>query len=281
MFSYQHFIWLGICILLQPCYYFLFKKVLKKLSFNQFLYLSSAIVLFLELILNFGMMYYVPYAENNKMYGYYAPYFEPRDFPLHLCSIQFLTLFIAAYTKNESLKKRLLAFLYPTTIFGGIIATIIPDVFTYKTPVDWWMSQSFISPVYYSFFIVHSYLVYVGFRIGTNKEIDFHFKDNFKGSTILLGLGILSLFVNSIFTVVERDPETGVVTKIISNSNLFFTYDLPISGIILTEKWQWFIYFIILITLVVVIFMLFYIPFYIKDRKLKKEQIPSNSKATD
>lgn len=225
----------------------------------------------------FAMMYYVPYDSSNVLgqAGQYAPYFEPKDFPLHMCSIQFIVLFIAAKAKDMEKKKKALAFFFPTAIFGASMALILSNVFTIKGPHDYWMTQCFISPVYYSFFFVHAYLLFAGLYIARNKDIQFHFKDCFNGIFIMFCLGFGSLLVNSLCTVVTRDAE-GNIKTIISNANLFFTTDIPIDAIKLTEKWQYILYFIVLMILVVLVFILFFLPFYFKDKIEAKKKINNN-----
>jgi hypothetical protein len=278
MFSWQHFVWLFISlVIIVLCFYiFRFKT---KLKLSTFLYFSSAFTFAQELIQMFAMMNFLPYAQGNEHnvggVTHYAPYFDPRDFPLHLCSIQFIFLFLAARTKDEQKRKRILAFFFPTAIFGGLIALVMSNVFTLKHDPNW-MSQAFISPVYYSFFFVHAYILFAGLFIATDKRIDFHFKDCFYGIGIMEALGFFSIMVNSLVTVVNRDPDNYLApTEIVSNANLFFTMDLPID-IVITEKWQWILYFFILAILIVVVFSIFFLPFYFKDRKRKLQDEESN-----
>lgn len=274
MFSWQHFVWLGISIfLIVLCFYlFRFKTHLK---LSTFLYISAGFVFLQEMIQMFGMMDFLPYAQGNEHnvggITHYAPYFDPRDFPLHLCSIQFIFLYIAARSKNEKKQKQILSFFFPTAIFGASVALILSNVFTLKNEPGW-MDKCFISPIYYSFFLIHSYLLFAGLFIMTDKRLDFHFKDSFYGIKMMYFLGCLSLMVNSMFTVVRRDPNNVLKpVEIISNANLFFTTDIPLD-IVITEKWQWILYFLILALIIPCVFFAFFLPFYLKDRKKKIEQ---------
>jgi hypothetical protein len=282
MYSWQHFVWLGISIILIGlCFYiFRFNPKTKKMSLTNFLYFSSAFVFIQELIQMMAMMNFLPYAYGNEHnvggVVHYAPYFDPRDFPLHLCSIQFIFLFLAARQKDENKRKKILSFFFPTATFGAFIALAMSNVFTIKNDPNW-MSQCFISPVFYSFFLIHAYLLFCGIFIATDKRIDFHFKDCLSGMFTMECLGFFSLMVNSAVTVVNRDPNNYLTpTEIVSNANLFFTSDLPID-IVITEKWQWILYFTILFILVICVFVLFFLPFYfLKDRKNKKKNAKSD-----
>ncbi len=243
------------------------------MSLTKFLYFSSAFVFIQEIIQMMAMMNFLPYAFGNEHnvdgVVHYAPYFDPRDFPLHLCSIQFIFLFLAAHTEDEKKRKKILSFFFPTAIFGAFMALVMSNVFTIKNDPDW-MSQCFISPVFYSFFLIHAYLFFCGIFIATDKRINFHFKDCISGMFIMECLGFFSLMVNSMVTVVRRDPDNFLAPyEIVSNANLFFTSDIPVN-LVLTEKWQWILYFIILFILVIVIFILFFLPFYFLDKRKKK-----------
>lgn len=277
MFSWQHFVWIGISIALIIGLFFLFKKVIH-VKLDTFLYISAAFVFIQEMIQMIGMMHFLPYAPGHPLHGQYAPYFEPKDFPLHLCSIQFITLFLAARQNDPKKRKKILAFFFPTAIFGAFMALLLSNVFTLNEPHDWWMTQCFISPVYYSFFLVHAYLLFAGIYIAVDeKDVDFHFKDCFSGIFAILMLGCGSLILNSAFAVVTRD-EKGFLKEIVANANLFFTTDLPFDGLVLTKKWQWVVYFLILIALVFIVFMLFFLPYYIKDQKKEKSEKERNEK---
>lgn len=72
-------------------------------------------------------------------------------------------------------------------------------------------------------------------------------------------MGFLSLYFNSIFA--SPTYANGELISVNYTPNLFFTYETPI-GIDLTELWQWYLYFGIIIALVILLMTLFYLPFF-------------------
>ena len=88
--------------------------------------------------------------------------------------------------------------------------------------------------------------------------------------------------LNSAFTVVNRDPNNKLLPlEIVHNADLFFTTNIPIGGIVITKKWQWYIYFLVIAALVFAVFFLFYLPFYIIDHRkpvLEKGKETENAK---
>lgn len=273
MYTWRHFVWLAICaVFILLC--FLFFRKWKPVKLSTFLLIGAIFLFSQELIQMFGMMHFLPYAKGHPLEGHFAPYFDPADFPLHLCSIQFFVMFFAYRQKDGKKRKKYLSFFYPTSIFGASMALLMPNIFTLK-PDAGWMNLCFVSPIYYSFWLIHSYLLFCGLYIATDtKEVQFHFKDCFTGIFAMLMLGCASLMVNSALTVVSRDPGNKLAPiEIIHNADLFFTTNIPIAGIVITKKWQWYIYFMILAVLIFAVFFLFYLPFYLIDRRkrLQKE----------
>ena len=281
MYTWRHFVWLAICaVFIALC--FLFFRKWKPVKLSTFLLIGAIFLFAQELIQMMGMMHFLPYAKGHPLEGQYAPYFDPADFPLHLCSIQFFVMFIASRQKDEKKRKKYLAFFYPTSIFGASMALLMPNIFTLK-PDAGWIDLCFISPIYYSFWLIHSFLLFCGLYIATDtKEVQFHFKDSFYGIFAMLMLGCASLMVNSAFTVVNRDPDNKLLPiEIVHNADLFFTTDIPIGGIVITKKWQWYIYFLILAVSIFAVFFLFYLPFYIIDHRkavLEKGKETENAK---
>ena len=125
-------------------------------------------------------------------------------------------------------------------------------------------SQAFTSPIAYQTFIFHTMIVVTGFYIAFCDEIDFKLKHYLSSILTIIVFGILSLYINSIFSVPVY--ENGVLKSIESSTNFFFTYKPPID-IKLTSIHQWHLYLIILTAVAITCISVCYIPYLINKKK--------------
>lgn len=262
MFSYQHFIWVGISIALIVTSLILLKKY--KVSLKTLLTICCGICIASELIKIFTMIEIVPNEAGTAMY----PYIELQHLPVHLCSIQIILIFFCRFAKDSKLKNMIYGFMYVTCSIGAAFAIALPSVFNTTITAN----QAFTHPIAYQTFIYHAMLIVLGLYIPMSKEVDLKFKNYWSSLLVLALMAFCSIYLNSLFaTVVYKD---GALMSVEHVTNFFFTYIPPIAGINLTLKWHWFVYLGVLIALAFVLLFIFYLPYLIKEVKVKKNQVP-------
>ena len=254
MFTINHFIWLGICALLLAASFVLLHK--KKPALKKVLLAACVLSVISEVIKTFSVLEMVPSSDASTMY----PYLEMQHLPLHLCSIQLVFIFYAQFAREGRVKEALLAFMYPSCTMGALLAIAMPSIFSNSIDV----SQAFTHPLAYQYFLYHVMLVILGVYIARCGEVAIRPRHYLSTLGILGGLGFLSLYLNSMFAVPTY--VNGELVSVDYSPNLFFTIKTPI-GIPLTEKWHWMVYMGIVVLLAVVLIGLFYLHFFLKNRK--------------
>ena len=253
MFSFQHLIWLAVCAV--AIFLALRELLSRKPSLEQVLSVSCVLAAASELVKILTYLQMVPTADGSAMHMF----IEWRHMPFHLCSIQIFLIFYARFSESKRRRETILAFMYPTCVFGAFLALVLPSIFTNGIEP----AQAFTHPVAYQFFVYHSMLVVLGVYIARCGEVDISFSRHLRSSlAIFLALGMLSVYANSAFAYVTY---TGTQLLSVENTpNFFFTFRTPI-GLLLTEKWQWYVYIAIISALAALVFTLFYLPF--RDKK--------------
>lgn len=257
MFTVQHFIWLGITAII--IFFSLFFLLKNRPSLKDFLTICCYICIASELIKIFSTVKIVPSSDGSL----YFPYLQTQHLPFHLCSIQIIFIFYARFAKDGKVKDRLLGFMYPTTIIGALFALALPSIFSTTISIN----QAFTHPMAYQFFSYHAMLIVAGVYIFVCKKETFTTSYYFSTELILFGIAIISIYVNSmVATPVYKNGELVSLEYI---TNFFYTIKTPV-GILLKEKWQWFIYLGILIALAFLTIGIAYIPIFVKSHKNKK-----------
>lgn len=257
MYSLYHLVWIFICIVLivGALYYLKVKKV----PLQTLLSAACVICILSEVTKTFSVLEMVPSSNGATMHLY----LQMSHLPLHLCSIQILFIFFARFSKNQTAKETLFAFMYPTCTLGALFAIAIPTIF--ETSIS--TNQAFSHPLAYQYFLYHVMLVVLGVYIAISKEVDIKPKHYFTSLAILGTMAFVSIYLNSIFATPTYVD--GELVSVDYSTNFLFTQETPIN-IPLTEKWHWFLYLGIIVTLAVVLIAIFYLPYF---KKAKKETI--------
>ena len=137
MFSWQHFVWLGICALLVAFAIIRYRK--GSASLNQVLNICCIICVLSEFTKVFGVIKMVPSADGSIIY----PYIPMNHLPLHLCSIQILLIFYVRFVAKGNARENLLSFMYPSCLLGALAALAMPSIFSTSITVD----QAFTHPM--------------------------------------------------------------------------------------------------------------------------------------
>lgn len=121
--------------------------------------------------------------------------------------------------------------------------------------------------LFISLFLYHDMLVVLGIYIYYCKKDTFTTSYYFSTEAFLIGLSLLSLYVNSLCsTPVYKNGQLVCIEHV---TNFFFTFQTPV-GLALTEKWQWGIYILILLGLAFLTIGIAYIPVFIRSHKKRK-----------
>ncbi len=257
MFTLQHYIWLSICIvLIVGSTVFLMKR---RPDMDAVLTAACIVCVLSELVKTFSAIEIVPSASGKKMY----PYMELQFIPLHLCSLQILLICFARFTKNLRLKETVLAFLYPAGVVGAAFALAIPTIFKRSVKA----AEAFTDPWAYQYFLFHAMLIILGLYIAFSGKVNLRPKHYFTTVGILGVLGVLSLYLNSMFA--EPVYKNGKLISVDYTTNFFFTYRPPIN-IPLTEKWHWCLYLAVIAALALTAIALCYLPVFIRCGRKKR-----------
>jgi hypothetical protein len=165
--------------------------------------------------------------------------------------------------KNGKQRENLLALMAPTCALGGIVALLMPSIFTTTISV----TQAFTNVISYQFFIFHSMLTALGLIIAISGQIDWSMK-HFRNSLLLVYLaGFISIYLNSMLA--SPTYQDGKLISVDFWTNFFFTYQNPL-GIQITQLWQWYLYLLILMLVAALLLYLFHLPLIKGKRRSRK-----------
>ena len=241
MFSLEHFIWLGICVVFITGLMILATKL--KFNFRQ--------ALITVLIISFASetcKIFTHIEEFTDNYGNRGGVLGANYLPLHLCSI-LIFLFIYLYiSKNEEKREIVKSFVTPVAILGGLMAILIPT-----SGVD------FLKPFAYQCFVYHAGIMWFSIYLISTKQVSLGLKAYKRNLVIMGALVIIMLWVNSALHVYD--------------TNFFFLVKPPMKNLpILNLNNGWLVYFITLVVIGVVLITLLHLPFIIMEKKAKAKK---------
>lgn len=209
-----------------------FDKLLKILLYGGII--SETIKVFVYIIIN---------TDNYGGMGY----LPKTDLPFHLCSIQIIFIFILNFSKNENLKRKLLAFMLPSCLIGGFMALLIATSSSRSIP---WITVQY--------FGYHTMITCFSIYLIKTKEIKFNIKDYFDALKLLALFCFIAIYLNSWI----NDGSNKI--------NFMYVVAPPQDGLpFLNMNQGWFVYFIRYALVALVSVSLVYIGPII--RALKKE----------
>ena len=255
MFSLQHIIWLVISFLLIAISLFLIVRhdPEEKTVFS----IACMICIFSEMAKVFSTIRMIPLSGGTT----YVPFIEMKELPLHLCSIHiFFIFYIRFFAKEGSSKMKILGFMFSTMTIGAVLALFLPTVFAVIPP-----EKAFVHPQIYQTFIYHTMLVVLGIYIYRKWFAQWSISHYFSTLRMLALLAFASIYVNSMLLYPEFN-ENNEIAAARKTTNFFFVVMVPI-GIDLKEKWQWFVYLLVMILIAVVTVGAWYIPVFLRERK--------------
>ena len=256
MFTWRHFVWLFICLLMIVLTVMGYDR--KKPSLDKVLNTAVIICIFSEVSKVLSTVRLVPSANGELL----LPYLPLNHLPLHFCSIQILFICYVRYIAKGKTREDMLAFMYPTCVIGAILALAMPSIFSTSIPVE----KAFVSLISYQFFIFHSMLIALGIIIVKSGEVDWSMKHLYTTIGGILLLGFVSIYLNSMFA--SPTYVDGQLISVDFWTNFFFTYQNPL-GIKISALWHWYVYILIVIALVFILVSAFMYPLIRKNHKQK------------
>ena len=241
MFTTNHFIWIGIVILSILLLLFINKKF--KLSFDTNLTILVITAILSETIkISTGMTKEVTEIVDGVAQTY--TYLDPTKLPFHLCSIQIFFIFSLKFLiKNETTKEKLLAFMCPTMLIGGILAILIPTE-----------GVEFNNIKLYEYFFFHAIIIYFAIYLLVSKKITYTWKSYIRNVICLILLSVCAIWINSFLS------DYAV--------NFFFVARPPMDNLpILNLNHKWGVYYLTLVGIGITVMTIFHIPLVLKNKK--------------
>ena len=198
-----------------------------------------------------------PAVENGVLIyrgtGAFAPYIEREHLPFELCSLQIVFMFLELIVSSPVWKKRLLSFMYGTTIVGGMMALLFSSI----APEFETAAAFLTAPRAWEFYLYHSMIIVLGIAIGMDREVNLNFWDCRWMAVILIALDCCMFYVNSIMSIpyYQGDTLIGMGYAI----NYFSSYD-NFFGIVMDTKMKWFGWLLFRIVLGAALTALVYLP---------------------
>lgn len=238
MFSTEHFIWIGICIVFIVSLSII--SIKKNMNFHKASIIMALIALVSEISKIMSDMTFV--NGEDCLDGMVL---TPGSLPLHLCSMLIFAYFYLPFAKNDKLKKYLLGIIVPIGLIGGALAILIA---TNGTGFD------NIAP--YQCFIYHAGMIWYSIYLIGTKKVELGKKVWLTNLGTLFSMSFVMLWVNA--ALKEYD------------TNFWFVVRPPRSGLpILNLDNGWYVYFLTLLCLGFIGITLVHLPFVIKEFKNK------------
>lgn len=244
MFTTNHFILLAISIVI--IFLFIFINVKKNVSLDKNITFMLVICFASELTkISVNIVEKEAIVGSDNLLG--GHFLSPTALPFHLCSIQiFFFIALKFIIKNDSIKKKLLAFMFPTAVIGAICSLLIPT-----EGVD------FVNPQVYEFFIFHSCLIGFGLCIVIKKWTIIDFKSIPRNILLIFLVAIFDLWMNSILSEYH--------------ANFLYLSRPPMENLpFLTDKYGWGVYIAHLVLTAITLIVIVQLPFAISHHKKNK-----------
>ena len=235
MFTYTHFIWIAISVLIILTLLFLTKRLnVSHKNVLTIMCIISALSEITKISLNM-----VDGVSGGKV-------LSPGSLSFHLCSIQIFFIFgLRFFIKNENVKKVLYNFMVPTSLIGASMSLLIPTVGT-----------SFLNVQVYQYFIYHAFLIFYGIYLIREHLAELSLKVLFVNYGLLLMFVLFDLWVNSFLSF--------------WGANFMYLTRPPMENLpILNLNHGWYVYIINLLTVGTVLMVMFHLPFIIINCKKK------------
>ena len=236
MFTSEHFIWIGICIVFIAILTYI--SIKKKFSFQTAAFIMAGIALISEISKIMSDMTYVNGVDASE-----GRVIKPGSLPFHLCSILIFAYFYLPFAKNQKFKKYILGLVVPIGLIGATLAIIMATSGTDFTDID-----------SYQCFIYHAGMIWFSIYLIASKEVDLGVKVWLRNMLSLLGMAFVMIWVNGMLQ--EYD------------TNFWFVVRPPRDNLpLLNLNNGWYVYFLTVLSLGFIGVTLVHLPFMLKERK--------------
>ena len=232
MFTANHFIWLGLCALFIILGLIAAKKT--NMSKKTAAYIAAGISVASEFS---KIMSEMIDADDGGMV------LNPKALPFHLCSMMIFVIFYLAFSKNEEKEEKIVSFLVPVALVGGIAALFIPT-----SGVD------FLDIGAYQCFVYHAGIVWFALYFIVTKQVNLGKRAYLRNILILLCLAFGNIYVNSALSAYD--------------TNFMYVRKPPMDGLpVLNLDHGWYAYFAVLCLLGVLLMTAMHLPYIINEGK--------------
>lgn len=227
MFTLNHFIWLGIVLVI--IIGFLLVQKNKNISFDNIMTFMFIMSIISELIKIFSNM--IETTEGGTV-------LNPADLPFHLCSIQIFFIFALKFLiKTNENKEKLLGLMAPTMLLGGLLALFIPTV-----------GVEFTDLQVYQFFVFHACIIAFSIYVLIERLVNYNWKTFGRNIGYLGLLTLIATWINSILSV--TNPKV----------NFFFLCRPPMENLpVLNLNHGWYVYFITIVAIAFICMFIFHL----------------------
>ena len=227
MFTWNHFIWLGLtAALVLGLFYFMQHK---KADFSFVLSFLWIICIISELTKMLSNMVPTGYKGGSVL--------DPGDLPFHLCSIQiFLVFTLKFFVKKPETREKMLGFMVPTMLLGGFAAIMIPTV-----------GVKFTKPHVYEYFLFHGTIIFFALYVLKERLVTWSWK--------VLGRNLcyagLAAYVVSLVN--------SLLSSGFPEANFMYLVRPPMEGLpVLNLDHGWYVYILSLVSVAVVLLTVFH-----------------------
>ena len=232
MFTVNHFIWLGICLI------FILIMLFLSLKYKFSLKKASLIMTFICLASEISKM--MSDMQDNPAGGMSL---DPRSLPFHLCSLMIFVVFYICFAKDNRFKDILINFLAVMGSVGSFMALLIPT-----------NGVAFIEIGPYQCFVFHSGLMWFAIYLIATKKANLGLRSYLINLIVLASLAFLMIYINGALSAY--------------GTNFFYLVRPPMDNLpILNLDHGWYVYFISIMLSGLILLSLFHLPFIIIERR--------------
>ncbi len=221
MFTTEHFIWIGICIVFIAALTYV--SLHFRFSFRTSACVMAGIALASEISKILSHMNFVNGTDASK-----GMVLGAQFLPLHLCSLLIFAFFYLPFAKNERIKNYLLSLTVPVGLIGSLLAILMATSGT-----------DFTEATSYQCFIYHAGMTFFALYLVKTKQVDLGRKAWLTNLASLFTMAIGMIWVNSAlqmydtnFWYVVRPPVKGLPLLNLDNGWLAYFATLLVLGFI-------------------------------------------------
>ncbi len=236
MFTTEHFIWIGICIVLIAGLSYLSLK--KKFSFRTAALIMAGIALVSEISKICSHMEFVNGVDASK-----GMVLDAGSLPFHLCSLLIFAFFYLPFAKEGRLRSFILSLTVPVGLIGAALAILMATSGTDFRKIN-----------AYQCFIYHAGMTWFAIYLVATKQVELGKKAWLRNLAALFGMVVVMLWVNSALQVYD--------------TNFWYVVRPPVKGLpLLNLDNGWFAYFGALLLLGFVGVTAVHLPFILREKK--------------